>query len=166
MHLTLTQTTINQQTYWLGTTPAGLAFVDRANGPRDEWQAFFKSANIHYDQQANQQACQELHDYLTGQRQHFDIPLDQTTGTPLQHQVWQALTRIPYGQAATYSQLATMINHPTAVRAVASAVGQNPLLIVIPCHRIRRKDGQLGGYRGGLPMKRALLALENARLPK
>ena len=59
-----------------------------------------------------------------------------------------------------------MINHPTAVRAVASAVGQNPLLIVIPCHRIRRKDGQLGGYRGGLPIKRALLALENARLPK
>lgn len=74
MHLTLTQTTINQQTYWLGTTPTGLAFVGRANGPRDEWQAFFKSANIHYDQQANQQACQELHDYLTGQRQHFDIP--------------------------------------------------------------------------------------------
>ena len=52
MHLTLTQTTINQQTYWLGTTPTGLAFVGRANGPRDEWQAFFKSANIHYDQQA------------------------------------------------------------------------------------------------------------------
>ncbi|MCT4458647.1 methylated-DNA--[protein]-cysteine S-methyltransferase [Lactiplantibacillus paraplantarum] len=166
MHLTLTQTTINQQTYWLGATPTGLAFVGRANGPRDEWQTFFKSANIQYDQQVNQQASQELHDYLTGHRRHFEVPLDQTTGTTLQQQVWQALTRIPYGQTATYSQLATMISRPTAIRAVASAVGKNPLLIIIPCHRVCRKDGQLGGYRGGLPMKRALLALENAGVAK
>ena len=166
MHLTLTQTTINQQTYWLGATPTGLAFVGRANGPRDEWQAFFKSASIHYDQQANQQASHELRDYLTGHRRYFDIPLDQTTGTQLQQQVWQALTHIRYGQTATYSQLATVIGRPTAVRAVASAVGKNPLLIVIPCHRICRKDGQLGGYRGGLPMKRALLDLENTNLIK
>ncbi|WP_048000457.1 methylated-DNA--[protein]-cysteine S-methyltransferase [Lactiplantibacillus herbarum] len=160
MQLTLTQTTIAGQTYWLGSTTHGLAFVGRANGVTDEWQAFFPTATAVHDDRANQTEIQELQAYLTGNRTSFDLPLDQSHGTALQQQVWQALATIPYGNTTTYTTIAEKIDRPTAVRAVASAVGKNPLLIVIPCHRVLRKDGTLGGYRGGLPMKKTLLALE------
>ncbi|RRK11353.1 methylated-DNA--[protein]-cysteine S-methyltransferase [Lactiplantibacillus garii] len=161
MQLTLTKTTIAHQTYWLGSTERGLAFVGSANGPQDEWSRFYPAASAVVDTHANQTARQALTAYLTGARQAFDLPLDQTNGTTLQRQVWHALQTIPYGHTTTYSQLATAINRPTATRAVATAVGKNPLLIVVPCHRVLRKDGTLGGYRGGLAMKTALLALEN-----
>lgn len=162
MQLTLTQTTIAKQTYWLGSTTHGLTFVGRADGPADEWQTFFPTATAVQDAQANQLAIQELQAYLTGDLASFNIPLDQSYGTLLQQQVWQALMTIPYGDTTTYTAIAAQINHPTAIRAVASAVGKNPLLIVVPCHRVLRKDGTLGGYRGGLPMKQALLALEKS----
>lgn len=160
MILTLTQTTVQSQTYWLGSTAQGLAFVGSANGAATEWQDFFPTATPVTDSTANQAAITALTAYLTGTRPTFDLPLDQTQATPLQRSVWQALQTIPYGTTTTYSALATQIHQPTAVRAVATAVGQNPLLMVVPCHRVLRKDGQLGGYRGGLPMKKALLALE------
>ena len=160
MKLVLSSTTIDHQTYWLGSTQQGLAFVGSANGPKNEYQRFYPEATPIIDQQANQLAVTALATYLTGKSQSFDLPLDQTSGTPLQRQVWQALQQIPYGQTVTYSELATTLNRPTAVRAIASAVGKNPLLIVVPCHRVLRKDGTLGGYRGGLPMKTALLSLE------
>ncbi|WP_432374454.1 methylated-DNA--[protein]-cysteine S-methyltransferase [Lactiplantibacillus pentosus] len=161
MQLILTNTTIDQHTYWLGSTDQGLAFVGSRDGSRDEWQSFLPTAEAVYRPDANQSAAQEMAAYLSGKRQRFDVPLDQSTGTALQQAVWQALTTIPYGHTTTYTQLAGMIDRPTAIRAVASAVGRNPLLIVVPCHRVCRKDGQLGGYRGGLPMKRALLELES-----
>jgi len=162
MHLTLTNTTINQHTYWLGSTERGLAFVGSPDGASDEWQAFFPQATALTDATANQAACQALTNYLTGQITTFDLPLDQAHGTPLQQGVWQALRQLPYGQTCTYSDLATKLKRPKAVRAIASAVGRNPLLIVVPCHRVIRKDGQLGGYRGGLAMKQRLLTLEHA----
>lgn len=160
MKLVLSSVTIDHQTYWLGSTIQGLAFVGSANGPKNEWQRFYPEATPSIDQQANQVAATALTTYLTGTSQSFDLFLDQTSGTPFQHQVWQALQQIPYGQTVTYSELATTLNRPTAVRAIASAVGKNPLLIVVPCHRVLRKDGTLGGYRGGLVMKTALLSLE------
>ncbi|MFC6163654.1 methylated-DNA--[protein]-cysteine S-methyltransferase [Lactiplantibacillus dongliensis] len=160
MQLILTNITIQQRHYWLGSTPRGLAFVGSPNGAADEWCHFFPQATTTFDEQANQAAGQALDAYLTGQSTTFDLPLDQTTGTALQQQVWQALQQLPYGQTCTYSDLAAQLNRPQAVRAIASAVGRNPLLVVVPCHRVLRKDGQLGGYRGGLPMKRRLLALE------
>lgn len=84
-------------------------------------------------------------------------------GTPLQIKVWEALLRIPSGQVTTYSEIARSIGHEKAVRAVGTAVGRNPVSLLIPCHRALRKSGALGGYHWGLPVKRTLLAWESAR---
>lgn len=84
-------------------------------------------------------------------------------GAPFQLQVWEALLRIPSGHVTTYSQIAQSIGRPKAVRAVGTAVGRNPVSLLIPCHRALRKSGALGGYHWGLPVKRALLAWESAR---
>lgn len=84
-------------------------------------------------------------------------------GGPFQIKVWEALLRIPEGEVTTYSTLAEAIGHPAAVRAVGTAVGRNPISWLIPCHRVLRKEGTLGGYHWGLPVKRALLAWESAR---
>ncbi len=85
-------------------------------------------------------------------------------GAPFQIKVWEALLRVPSGQITTYSEIAQSIGHPKAVRAVGTAVGRNPISWLIPCHRALRKSGGLGGYHWGLPVKRALLAWESARL--
>jgi AraC family transcriptional regulator, regulatory protein of adaptative response / methylated-DNA-[protein]-cysteine methyltransferase len=84
-------------------------------------------------------------------------------GAPFQIKVWEALLRIPTGYVTTYSDIATAIGHPGAMRAVGSAVGRNPISFLIPCHRALRRDGGLGGYHWGLPAKRAILAWESAR---
>ncbi len=84
-------------------------------------------------------------------------------GAPFQIKVWEALLTIPPGHVTTYSQIAQAIGHPKAVRAVGTAVGRNPIGLLIPCHRALRKSGGLGGYHWGLPVKRAMLARESAR---
>jgi len=84
-------------------------------------------------------------------------------GAPFQIKVWEALLRIPTGHVTTYSEIAGAIGTPRAVRAVGTAVGRNPISFLIPCHRALRRDGALGGYHWGLPVKRALLAWEAAR---
>lgn len=84
-------------------------------------------------------------------------------GSALQIKVWEALVSIPEGQVCTYSEIAETIGRPKAVRAVASAIGRNPISWVIPCHRALRKTGGIGGYHWGLPLKRAMLAFESAR---
>ena len=84
----------------------------------------------------------------------------QACGTPFQIKVWQALQTIPYGKTCSYQAIADQIGQPTAVRAVAQAIGANPLGVVLPCHRVIRANGELGGFAGGLPIKRALLAYE------
>jgi len=86
------------------------------------------------------------------------------SGSPLQLKVWEALLEIPSGYVTTYSDIARKIDNPKAVRAVGTAVGRNPVSWLIPCHRALRKSGALGGYHWGLPVKRALLARESARL--
>jgi AraC family transcriptional regulator of adaptative response/methylated-DNA-[protein]-cysteine methyltransferase len=84
-------------------------------------------------------------------------------GAPFQIKVWEALMRVPEGHVTTYSDLATAVGHPRAARAVGTAVGRNPLSWLIPCHRVLRGTGALGGYHWGLGVKRALLAWESAR---
>ena len=84
-------------------------------------------------------------------------------GAPFQIKVWEALLRIPTGHVTTYSEIAGTIGNPKAVRAVGTAVGRNPVSFLIPCHRALRRDGSLGGYHWGLPVKRAILAWESAR---
>jgi len=95
-----------------------------------------------------------------GTRQHTPVHL---MGSALQIKVWEALVSIPEGQVCTYSDIAERIGNPKAVRAVASAIGRNPISWVIPCHRALRKTGGMGGYHWGLPLKRAMLAYEGAR---
>lgn len=100
-----------------------------------------------------------LQAYLAGSQAAVDLPLD-VQGTLFQQQVWQALRQIPAGQTRTYTQLANQIGRPGAVRAAASACGANPVAVVIPCHRIVRSDGGLGGYHWGLERKKKLLERE------
>ena len=102
----------------------------------------------------------QLAQYFDGQRRRFDLPLDFSAGTAFQQMVWHALLRIDTGHTCSYADLAQHIGHPQSARAVGAAVGRNRLSVIVPCHRVVGKDGQLTGYAGGLTRKRALLALE------
>ena len=120
----------------------------------------------HYPHHALQHApnkmsvyAQQLTEYLQGEREHLTFAIE-VDGTPFQRDVWHALQKVPYGETRTYSDIAIAIQKPTAVRAVASAIGANPVMIVIPCHRIIGKNGKLTGFRGGLLMKEHLLKIE------
>jgi AraC family transcriptional regulator of adaptative response/methylated-DNA-[protein]-cysteine methyltransferase len=103
---------------------------------------------------------QELLRHLNGQQPHLELPLD-VQATAFQWRVWQELIRIPYGSTRSYSEIAAALGQPTAARAVARACATNPVSVVIPCHRVLREDGDLGGYRWGLERKRALLDQES-----
>ncbi len=102
-----------------------------------------------------------LRAYLAGQRDSLDLPVD-VGGTPFQQAVWQVLRAIPRGQVRSYAEVARAIGKPRAARAVARACAANPVAVLIPCHRVVRSDGQLGGYGWGVHRKRALLELEGA----
>ena len=104
-------------------------------------------------------AMAQLEEYFAGQRRRFDLPLE-LDGTDFQRRVWLGLSQIPYGETVSYAEMATMVGRPHAYRAVGQANGANPVPIVLPCHRVVASGGGLGGYGGGLPMKRQLLALE------
>lgn len=105
-------------------------------------------------------ARRQLLDYLAGKRETFDVPLDLSRGTSFQRQVWRVLQLVPHGKLRSYQWVAVRVGGWRYARAVGNAVGANPLPIVIPCHRIVAQDTSLGGFSGGLPMKRKLLALE------
>lgn len=100
--------------------------------------------------------AQQLDEYFDGERRTFDLPLD-LRGTEFQQLVWRSLSEIPYGETSTYGKQAAAIGRPSAVRAVGTANGRNPLSIVLPCHRIVGADGKLAGFAGGLETKRWLL---------
>jgi methylated-DNA-[protein]-cysteine S-methyltransferase len=106
----------------------------------------------------------QLTEYLLGRRRTFSTPLDWSGATAFNQRVWQAALRIPFGEAISYSALAQAIGAPGAQRAVGHALGSNPLPIFVPCHRVLRSDGGLGGFGLGLDVKRSLLALEGYRL--
>lgn len=106
-----------------------------------------------------ERAARELAEYFAGERRVFSIPLD-PAGTPFQRKVWDALREIPYGETASYREIAARIGNPKACRAVGMANGRNPISIFIPCHRVIGAGGQLVGYAGGLDIKKALLELE------
>jgi methylated-DNA-[protein]-cysteine S-methyltransferase len=101
-----------------------------------------------------------LAEYFEGKRHAFDLPFDLSGGTLFQQSVWRALLQIGFGQTSTYGNISQKIGNPKAVRAVGSAVGRNPLGIIVPCHRVLGGDGSLTGYAGGLARKTALLRLE------
>jgi AraC family transcriptional regulator, regulatory protein of adaptative response / methylated-DNA-[protein]-cysteine methyltransferase len=101
-----------------------------------------------------------LNDHLSGLHPRIDLPLD-VVGTAFQYQVWAELRKIPYGQTRSYNQVAQAIGRPKAVRAVGRACATNPTALVIPCHRVVRSNGALGGYRWGLSRKQMLLKRES-----
>lgn len=102
-----------------------------------------------------------LRRYLAGEQVPFDDELDLTGTTPFNRDVWQATRLIPYGETQSYSWIAQQIGRPKALRAVGQALARNPFPIVVPCHRVLSKDGSLGGFSGGLEMKKRLLELES-----
>lgn len=108
------------------------------------------------------EAVRQLRAYFAGELQEFDLPLA-PRGTDYQHRVWQALRQVPYGQTATYAEIAARLGQPRgASRAVGLANGRNPIPVVVPCHRVIGADGTLTGYAGGLARKQTLLDLERA----
>jgi methylated-DNA-[protein]-cysteine S-methyltransferase len=104
----------------------------------------------------------QLGEYFAGARRQFDLPLD-LVGTEFQRLAWDSLLTIPYGDTRSYSQQATAIDRPKAVRATGAANGRNPVSIVVPCHRVVGADGSMTGYAGGIDVKRFLLAHEQGR---
>ena len=109
------------------------------------------------------EAYRQLSEYLKGERKGFDLPL-LIKGTTFQQQVWKALLEIPYGETRSYKQIAVAIGNPKAVRAVGMANNRNPLLIVVPCHRVIGANGKLVGYGAGIEKKEFLLRLEKSLL--
>ena len=107
-------------------------------------------------------AARELDEYFGGQRRVYDQPLDQSLSAGFRQLVQRHLPEIGYGQTRTYGQVAQLVGNPRAVRAVGTACATNPLPVVVPCHRVLRADGAVGGYIGGPDAKRALLRLEAA----
>ena len=104
-------------------------------------------------------AKEQLEEYFTGKRKNFDMPIG-LGGTDFQRKVWMEVAKIPFGQTTTYMKLSQKLGNPAAIRAVGAAIGANPILVILPCHRILGSDGSLTGYAGGLERKKALLELE------
>lgn len=148
----------------LGSFEGKLCLLDfRGRGDRstagDRVSRWLDAELVEREDEVMTKACSQLDEYLEGQRSEFDIRL-LMVGTDFQRQVWKALIRIPYGAARTYGQMANAIGSPRAVRAVGNACGANPVGIIVPCHRVMGRNGELVGYGGGLPLKSRLLALE------
>lgn len=106
------------------------------------------------------EARRELDLYFEGKLDHFDLPLDWSLSGGFRLRVLRAIARIPYGQTRSYTEMARKAGNERAVRAAGTACGSNPIPLVVPCHRVLRSGGALGGYGGGLPMKQGLLELE------
>ncbi|KAB2332116.1 methylated-DNA--[protein]-cysteine S-methyltransferase [Cytobacillus depressus] len=149
--------------FYLASTTKGLCFVGSQNKPFEElfeWsEKRFPGSPLVEDSVELEPYAVEITEYLEGKRKTFTVPFDYN-GTAFQLAVWNALCEIPYGQTKSYSDIANSINNPSAVRAVGAAIGANPVLITVPCHRVVGKNGSLTGYRGGLEMKTQLLDLE------
>lgn len=102
---------------------------------------------------------QQLEEYFQGKRKNFDMPIG-LGGTDFQRRVWMEVANIPFGQTTTYMKISQKLGNPAAIRAVGAAIGANPILVILPCHRVLGSDGNLTGYAGGLNKKKALLEME------
>ncbi|MGI6219780.1 MAG: methylated-DNA--[protein]-cysteine S-methyltransferase [Bacteroidaceae bacterium] len=104
----------------------------------------------------------EIEEYLRGERKEFDIPIT-LSGTPFQLQVWKELQNIPYGETCSYTEIAERVGHKGSCRAIGNANRHNPILLLVPCHRVIAQDGSLAGYAGGSHVKRKLLKMEKEK---
>lgn len=150
------ETTIQSPIGWLRLCEedGALCLIAKAEGPYAETQE--ESALL-------REASAQLEAYFAGDRQEFSIPIA-PCGTAFENAVWQALKEIPFGQTRTYAQIAARIGKPSAARAVGHACGRNPILVMIPCHRVVGSDGRLTGFAAGLAAKRTLLSLEGINI--
>jgi len=135
---------------YLGDSDAKLEVALRAEYPQ---------AKIHRGQKYQADWVRQIVEHLQGREPHLDLPTD-VRATAFKRRVWEELRKIPYGETRTYSEVAKAIGKPAAIRAVASACATNPVSVVVPCHRVVRKGGNLAGYRWGLERKQKLLRKE------
>jgi methylated-DNA-[protein]-cysteine S-methyltransferase len=150
-------------TLLLATTPKGLVRVGLPNQDADELLidlATRVSPRVLEAPAQLDEARRELDLYFEGKLTDFDLPLDWRLSKDFRRKVLRAIARIPYGETRSYTQMATSAGNERAVRAAGTACGTNPIPLVVPCHRVLRSGGALGGYGGGLPMKAELLRLE------
>ncbi|MGE7758693.1 methylated-DNA--[protein]-cysteine S-methyltransferase [Peribacillus sp. NPDC097895] len=152
----------NWQLY-MAKTDKGLCYVGSPGQSYEELKAWiqkrFPIARLVENEGALKPYLKEVQEYFEGTRQTFSFAND-VNGTSFQQEIWDALNQIPYGETCSYSDIARIIQRPTAVRAVGTAIGANPVLITVPCHRVIGKNGSITGYRGGTDMKQYLLQLE------
>lgn len=126
----------------------------------------FPNRSLILDPEKTKEVQKQINDYFAGKRDQFEFSIDfETLGTPFQCKVLETTFKIPFGKVMSYSDVARMVGHPKASRAVGNALAKNPIPIVIPCHRVVASDGSLGGYTGGLEYKRKLLKLEGVIIP-
>lgn len=149
----------------LAATPAGLVRVAYASEDHESVLASLArtvSPRILRDDRALDEVARELDDYFAGRRRSFDVPVDLRLARGFRLGILQHLRDIPYGQTESYAAVAAAAGSPRAVRAVGSACATNPVPLVVPCHRVVRSDGGMGGYLGGIAAKEYLLRLESA----
>ncbi len=148
---------------FVAVTPRGLACVAFEDEDRDEVLVRLArelSPRILEHAAATDAVRRELEEYFAGERRRFEVRLDRRLIHGIAREVLAATARVPFGRTTTYGELAGKIGNPKAARAVGNALGSNPIPIVVPCHRVLRTGGALGGYAGGLARKERLLRLE------
>jgi O-6-methylguanine DNA methyltransferase len=150
-------------------TVKGICFINLSKISEDEFQSLlrktFRKKPIRDDKKLKC-VINELLDYFNGNQVNFKSLLDLRIGTIFQRKVWEKISEIPYGELRSYKWIANKIGNPDAVRAVGNAVGKNPVSPIIPCHRVIRSDGKLGGFSSGIPLKKWLLKLEKISIPE
>lgn len=158
----------------LAASEQGLVYADRlAEGEESGEQELASWVRSHFrdgetglvrDEQALSAYADQYREYFRGERTGFTFPLDMH-GTPFQKEVWRALADIPFGKTCAYADIAERIGKPSSVRAAAGAIGANPVLLAVPCHRVIGKNGALTGFGGGLDLKAWLLNHESSHQP-
>jgi O-6-methylguanine DNA methyltransferase len=144
---------------WIAVSDKGVVFIDW--GSRDFPPiSFDKDVNWVISEEQTAEVRKQLTEYFAGERTEFTVGIDLRSGTEFQRKCWEILTKIPYGQARSYLEVAEAAGRPAASRAVGQANHHNPIPIVIPCHRVINSDGRLAGYGGGIGLKERLLRLE------
>lgn len=144
----------------IGASAKGLAVIEFDDGDFPKCRVA-QQVHWEYSEGAVAPFIRELQEYFAGKRRDFSVPLD-LRGTEFQLKCWNALLRIPYGKTRTYADIARTVGCPKGFRAVGMANHDNPVPIIVPCHRVLASDGTLGGYGGGIPVKQKLLELEGA----
>ena len=148
-------------------SPIGVLCIREENGKITNLNLYQQETDNICEQQPDsallREACSQLGEYFQGKRRQFDLPLS-SAGTAFQQRVWSELQKIPYGETRSYEDIAAAVGNPKAQRAVGQANNRNPIMIMVPCHRVIHKNGDISGYAYGIEAKRYLLRLEKESL--